>query len=290
MKHTQMEPGEDKSNFLALDQTFQSDYTGLYHLLLHWTQENLRCLILDSSTDVVLGSGIFSPRESESGEQFLDRVFQEQRILQKEYKEVMISLSGRASCLIPNPLYDPENAKKVLAFSCGNPVEQVREYKHPKLSAVLLMDEGHELEVIKQRHPNSKFYPNPSMVIETLLKHNKFDKRNMLYIEVLPEHCEMYYLADGRFKWYNLIEAANENDFVYHVLNTLQHFDESPENTEVFLSGDIYPEDPKFKLLAKYVEKLHWSFELKEPFLSLEQNSSSKHQFSSLYNLYGCAL
>jgi hypothetical protein len=57
--------------------------------------------------------------------------------------------------------------------------------------------------------------------------------------------------GNGRIDFINYFEYQNETDMLYYMLSVVNHF--RPENSPVFLSGQIDEEDSRFGMIRKYL-------------------------------------
>lgn len=285
-----MEAGEEfKNNFEIKDKTFDLEDSIQYHLLLHWDNQILKYLVMDPSTDVVLAHAKFSNSDSNLGDKFLEKTWSSSEILKREFKKVTLTFSGHYSCLIPSSFHSETEEDKFLAFSFGNKDIKTQNFKHPKIGAVMIAEIPETKNWFIKKYPNIKIYPNASLMIETLIRLNKFDKRNMVYLEVTQKNFEIYVFEKGAFKLFNTFKIDGQNDFVYHTLNVVQQLELDPKKTILNISGNIHSKHEYFNLLKEYFPNIELNSGLEQQNLALGISDQNKPEFAALYNLYSCA-
>lgn len=290
MKPIRMEVGEQfKSNFEIKDKTFDLEDSIQYHLLLYWDCQTLKYLVMDPSTDVVLSHAKFIKKEGVNENAFLENTWSNSPILKQEFKKVSLTFSGHFSCLIPSSLHTESEEKKFISYSTRDRDFETQNYKHSKIGAVMIAEIPELKSWFIKKYPNIKLYPNASLMIETLIRLNKFDKRNMIYLELSQKNFEIYAFDKGQFKLFNSFEINNQNDFVYHTLNVIQQLELDPKKTTINLSGSIYKEHEYYSLLANYFPNIQLNEGLEKQSLALGISDQNKTEFAALYNLYSCA-
>ena len=289
MKLTQMEHGEELSNYITQDKTFDPKDTSLYYLLLQRDESSLKFSIVDPGTDVVLVLGRHVVNQNESSEHFLKRLISEYPILDGEFKAVFLTFIYESKCLIPLQLFDPKKSIEYLEMASGRSIQDVSTFKHSKMGAVMITESFPEKDWFQKKYPNIKFYPNSSLLIETLSRKFQYDKRSILSVEIAGDKTEVLVFRNGKLLLNNVFETTNENDFAYYVLNTIQQLQLKPDNTQVLLSGEILKESRKYSTLASCFEKIQFNDELYRPNFGLSIDQTHLNEFTSIFNLYSCA-
>ena len=125
--------------------------------------------------------------------------------------------------------------------------------------------------------PELRFYHQATAFIDnTLLKSDA--SGYVVGVMSYKNYFDIVVCNNGKLFLYNNFDFQNENDFVYHISNVIQQLRISDLKTNIFLSGDIDKDSPKYKLLIKYLRNV-W-------FAKIPENASVKYMFREIPEHY----
>lgn len=283
-----METGLAKSN-VVIDNTFIPQDSGIYQLLIHFDGDVLSYGVLDPGTHVFIVLGKTYKEDSNAVISFLQEEFKSNDILKLEYKNAFFTISGIPNTLVPTAFFEKEKAKELLNFTSGDQNDSIDFTTISKLKATIVhKNDGQISSIFLDKHPYGKVFLNSGLLIETLLRVNRYDTSEKVYVNVRKQSFDLFVLRKGKLLLYNQFDYETPNDLLYHVLNTVQQIEIDVKKVGVLISGEIRKEDKHYSLMAEYIKNIQLNKGLDDYEFGLQLNNIEAHQYMSLLNLSVC--
>jgi len=199
--------------------------------------------------------------------------------LAKNYKGIDFVFSSRKSTLVPMEFFN----KKMLRdyFTTAHDLDEYEEIhfnKLEKVNAVNIFTIPSDITTLMvNQFPELKFYHQATTFIDNSIAKSETNG-HIIGLMVYSSYFDIAVCKDGKLFLYNNLDYANENDFVYHVVNIYQQLNIPDGQTNMYLSGDIDKDSRKFKLLNRYVRNIWFS--------KLPDNLNLKYQFKEVPEHY----
>ncbi|MFD2164388.1 DUF3822 family protein [Paradesertivirga mongoliensis] len=135
--------------------------------------------------------------------------------------------------------------------------------------------------------PGIRFFSQVEPFVEGGLKANDTDAQKV-FIQFNEKSVEVSLSNDDKLVFYNLFNVENADDFNYYILNILHQFKIEPQNTAVFLSGNIDAGDANYRRVEKYFKDIRFADSSQITLFSSNFERLPKHQHFSLISLLLC--
>ena len=252
-----------------------------YRLTIQFSLGGLSFVLFDTGTKRVADMELHqSDSLSNSDELF--------RVLEKDLgsrdlatlQSVTCLIDGRTHTLVPEELYQPEEADKLLGFNCDIPngyitaadpiegMQTVNLYGYPQSLR----------ERILNKWPQAEIVHSTTVFLKSLPK----SEAPMVYVNVRNRDFDMAIMQD-KLLFFNNFKFQTKVDFSYYLLFALQQHDLSGLETTVNFTGLIQPSSEIIDLCKRYLKHIRFAsrpadFNLKETF--------SEVPFQYYYNHY----
>jgi len=284
-----METGLTQSNNVVIDNTFVAQDSGIYQLLVHFDGFVLNYGVVDPGTNVFIVIGKEMKRDSQSNTSFFQDIFQKNDILKLEFKNAALTISGLPSTLVPTSYFEEEKAQELLSFTSGVDVVEIDFKNIPKLKATIVHENDDKISsIFLEKHPYGKVFLNSGLLLESLMRVNRYDTSERLYIDIRQDSFDLFVFRKGKLILYNQFDTETPNDLLYHVLNTSQQLEVDIKKAAVLVSGEIQKEGEQYSLLSEYIKKLSLNIGLDDYEYGLQLKNVEAYQYMSLLNLSVC--
>ena len=269
-------------DFALFNDTFSVSKTNTYHLSILLKPSGISYSIIDSvrrKCVAVKNSNFEGLTGSDDYLNHTREFIEKETFLSKPYKSTDFVFSSRKSTIIPAELFDKKLLKQYFTFTHQlDEFEEIHFNRLNKVDAVNVFSIPSDLTTLMVNHfPELRFYHQASTFIDnTLLKSETTGY--ILGIMAYKSYFDIAVCNNGKLFLYNNFDFQNENDFVYHISNVYQQLRISDLKTNIFLSGDIDKDSPKYKLLTKYMRNV-W-------FAKIPENTSIKYLFKEVPEHY----
>ena len=207
--------------------------------------------------------------------------------LQKKYSKTLGTLNTRFSTFIPEVLFDETNINNYINNTHGTIDE---EYKYVKQKFINCYEvftvNPHLLSSLKTHFKNLELKSSSSVFVDYAINLNLKNTRKIL-IQVNKDHFHIILISDGIFKFHNLFNFKNTNEFIYHVMNCMQTLGIKSNDLELYITSELDKTHTLFETLKKYV---NINF-MHRPSIFLYQDSimqTSPHKHHNLFSQLIC--
>lgn len=185
----------------------------------------------------------------------LKAVLESETELQKPFTSVLAIYQNELSNLVPQSLFDENNAADYLKFSS-------KILKTDFISHDIIATNSSIMVYVPYVNINNYLfdifgefeYKHASTIfIDCCLQKEKNSNDAKLYINIESHYFEIVAIDKGKLLLYNSFEYTTKEDFIYFVLFTTEQLKLNPETVILKLSGNIEKEDDLYAIAYKYI-------------------------------------
>lgn len=178
--------------------------------------------------------------------------------LQDIFADILVIHENDLSTIVPKSLFNEDYLADYLKFNSKILKSDYLSYdilKKPE-SANVYVPYVNINNYIYEAFGAFTFKHFSTILIETVLKEESNQKSPKVYVHVSQEHFEIVAVNNGELILYNTFEYDNAEDFIYHILFTLEQLRYDPENISLEVMGNITEEDNLYNIVYKYVRNI----------------------------------
>ena len=279
-----------------IDESFDINKTNDYHLSIRVTPDGFSFSVLDLPAQkyIFLHYEEFKNPGSDSlicNE--LTHAIENNPVLKSSYQSSALTYASCKSTLVPAPLFNENEMERFFRFNHEQKNSETINSRFIKIAdaysvfSIPLCIK----EIAKNYFKKSTVIHHSPVLIENILSQNKNRIEGIkVYTHVHECFFEILVISREGLILYNCHRFTNENDFVYHLVNTFEQTRLNADTTEVIISGLMEKASKKHMLLKKYIKKVHFE-ELPAKYrYAYSIKELPHHFFISLFNIHSCAL
>jgi len=243
----------------------------------------LSFLVTASDTKEVLSFSEQKLDNTPTPEEILDvikKTIESNEKLQHSFTKVTLLYATNLYTLVPAPLFDETKASDYLKFNSKILANDF--ISHDTLEkqdlVVVYVPYININNFFFEKYGSFKYYHAASVLIETIIRAEKFSKETKVYVHVQPESFDCLVVKEGDLALCNTFSYRTPEDFIYYLLFCMEQLKLNPESTEVVLSGAIEKENDIFNIIYRYVRNVSFTSE-KFSNMSFSENNKSHHHF-----------
>jgi hypothetical protein len=248
-------------NLSVVDETYDTNITSSYFLSIQACLDGFSFSTLDPVRNKYIQFKHFDLEgiNNEKFAEFIERIFEQNELLNLPHKKVFILLPTPYSTLVPSGLFNPGEAEKWLTFTHQIPSNHEIIYTRMKLTDawnVFAIPETTK-ELFNRQFPEPIFFHQYIPIAETKLAISRPGiGRNLVVINLQSRYFDLVVLEKNNLKLCNTFEINGETDLIYYTLFVFEQLQLMPTTTEVQLIGS----HPKFgeikQMLSKYIKHI----------------------------------
>ena len=277
--------------FELLDETFDLNQTHTYHLSIQADLDGFLFALLNPSRRKYLGMKQYAFRDLDSDEDLHDQIqklLQEDPLLQHPYASVACIHPGSRSTLLPAALFDRNQLKSYFQFN--HPLGDFDELHYNFLkyvNAYLIFPLYHEIaNLFLKSWVNATFYHPVTALLEEVLGHGT---GQAVSIHFYNRHFDIVVSDEQQLKFHNNFSYRSEEDMLYFILFVFDKLGLDQGETAVFLSGNIDKFSGRPSLLRRYFKKLSFRTAPSEFQYPPVFDKIQEHIYLNLFKVYHCA-
>ena len=281
-----------------VDETFEVSLSNTYHLSIQIEAGRMSFCVYNTVINkyILLRSyPLFITDLSPNAGQFLlvsacSPIFENDNKLSLNYKSCsLLSISPRCT-LVPDALFDPDEADLYLNFNHGAVTGEHTLYRHIRpvnLCSVFSCPEE-LLNLIWTYQPRAHFFHQSSPFIESVIAGTLSSDQILMAVYFCAQWLDIAVTKEGKLLFYNIFKINAPADSVYYLAGVSNMFDIDLKSTNVLYAGNLQQMPPEIAILKDFTGSIiecapyntvTFSHCITEPF--------RKH-FINLFNLYGC--
>ncbi|MDD2346151.1 MAG: DUF3822 family protein [Bacteroidales bacterium] len=166
--------------------------------------------------------------------------------------------------LVPKMYFDENHLKSYFLHAINMKDQHEFDYSFSELSYEMMCVNALEksyLNELKVSFPNAHLFSETESMIKvckddflTRIQDNK----TYLYLFFSDNKCDILLFVEGKLMIANRISFNSIENFIYHILNTLQQSGQFAEQTEVILLGEIEKQSAIVLGLSRYFQRIHF--------------------------------
>ena len=189
----------------------------------------------------------------------LKKGFKENNELSNSFSSVKIIHYNNLSTVVPEPLFDKNNALSYLKFNSKilqNDYAAYDEIFNNECVNVYIPYVNINNYIFKMF--DSFVYNHYSSIILEKVKLN--DEKNTitpsLYLNINSNHMELIYFVKNKLIFYNRFDFSTKEDIIYYLLFTIDQLKLNPEEIPLVITGNISEDDDNYKIIYEYIRNV----------------------------------
>jgi len=190
-------------------------------------------------------------------EKIVKEEFDNNTVLQQEFKKVTLIHQNDICTFVPKGLYDENHLTDYLKFN--NKIFE---------SDFIATDEIPSKEIISVYVPfvniNNYFfelfgtfeYQHANTILVQQLLNHVTNTTNKLYCNISPTSFELIDIKNGELNLFNSFQFDTKEDFIYYILFTIEQLQLNTETIDFILLGDIGLDDELYSILYQYIRNI----------------------------------
>ncbi len=250
-------------NFFVFNEGFSKSKTSSYILSLQLDDSGYSYVIVDlinNKYDALNHHNFEKKILDKSIPEKAEVMIKEDLFLSKNYKAVYFNYITHKSTLVPKELFDRNELKKIFTFT-----HKLDEYEElhfnyiPELDSYNLFAIPSDLTtLLVNKFPEIIFVHQTNTFVKTLIEKGKAIKFKLpvVHVNVNSGSFDVGIYNEDRVLMLNSYLYADQNDFVYYLLNTLEQYKISPNKMHFNITGIVEKDTEFYHFIHKFIPKL----------------------------------
>lgn len=277
-------------NFEIKDDRFDVSQIADCHLLIEVGRDRFRFAVFNTIHNVfqwLEDYHVISILNENQALKAIKNIYQNHHFLAANYwKTIRVSIQSNYFTLIPEEIYQSDDALKYLQFASGKiltDTEQIFDYRHSRFGAVNVF--GVEKEIynwFKDMYPAKKITPTPVIgtLIEGILNGKKVNGFHLYFEE---NYISMIYFKDNKLFFCNRFFYLTAQDLVYHVLFVMNELGIEHDKPVIFY-GEITSFSDTYELLSRSLTNIIFASNPINLSFSQYFDELPEHRYYSLFS------
>lgn len=174
----------------------------------------------------------------------------------KTYKTVLVNEVSPQFTLCPTPFYEPDNARALLEFNCGDTEQQLilTDDIHSTIKLIYTIDEALQ-STLDKLFPQHQLKHEITVLARLMLNTEELSKENML-ISIRDNSIEVIVKQNQQLILANQYNVKTNEDVLYYVLFILEQYQLNPLTVALTLVGNMEANSELFVSLKKYIKRV----------------------------------
>ncbi len=214
----------------------------------------------------------------------ISKIVNQDSNLSTSFKEVMLLYHTNAYTVVPSGLFDATKASEYLKFTVKILATDFVAHDQIKQSDLTLVyiPFVNINNFFFEKFGSFKYFHNNTILIEKLLRVNKFEKETQVYANVETTFFDLLVIKKGELLLCNTFEFQTPEDFTYYVLFVYEQLQLDPNIVPCILLGNIKKGDEIFNMLFTYIKDVHYFKSFQNSNVRIEE--TPPHRFFVLKN------
>lgn len=221
--------------------------------------DGLSFCILDTSTGTISWyKKVNFPKEHNPVKalQEIETIYKEEKILNSEFKEVILLFSNDLYSLVPSEYFIEEEASAYLKFNTKILATDVVESDQVTEELVnVYIPYTNITNYFFDRYGEFEFNHSVSELIKAALSLSP-ENETRAYLNNFSGYYDLAIVKNGNLLFCNTFNYETKEDFIYYLLFTLEQLDLSPEIIDLDLLGKISNESEEYKIAYTYIKNI----------------------------------
>ena len=191
--------------------------------------------------------------------QQIEKLYEQEAFLKNEKPEVTVLFSNELYSLVPQPLFDEDNASDYLKFNTM--ILETDYVAHDLIETAEMVNVYIPYTNINnfffERYGEFEYRHCISILAEEFLKLNKDgDSGTKVYLNCYTGGYDLIIIKNSRLLLANSFKCNTREDFIYYLLFTAEQLDLDPTEFELILLGKITKNSDYYKIAYTYVKNI----------------------------------
>ena len=281
-----------KADINLVDETFDVSQSGSYHLSIQTESDSVSYCICNTAvnTYIVLRNYVFPKSDHYQLTDRLTYIFENDDFLKLTYKNSSHLWISPCSTLVPNYLFDSNEAEAYIKFNHGKKAnEQIQHHDIKPLNLINVFSCPEMLtNLLRKYQPNIRLFHQTAPFIETVLAAPSLTHSPGLAIFFYSRYLDILVVNHQKLLFYNTFQINAPEDTVYYLAGVSNLFNIDLLTTKLIYAGDLNQIPPELSILNNYVESIVECIPSNAFTYCHQISASFRKKFVHLFNLYGC--
>lgn len=275
-----------------VDETFDLNFSLEYHLSIQINLDGFSFCILDiiQKKYVLLRYIPMTIGKSQFLTGKIQDIYENEKILNKNFKSVFISYDDQRATIIPSYFADTHHYEQVFELNQeSGRNDEISSSKIQNFKQEIYFSYPKDIRSFfdskySEYHLSHSSYPLLNAAI-----HQKGKADKTLVLNFNKKYFQMVLLKND-IQLFNSFFYKTETDFLYHTLNICKRADFDAEKDDVLISGFVASDSNYIRQLKKYLLNLNFLSPDMDYHYSYTFEKTPDHYFAGLFNSYKCVL
>ena len=188
----------------------------------------------------------------------LKKGFKENNELSNSFSSVKIIHYNNLSTVVPEPLFDKNNALSYLKFNSKilqNDYAAYDEIFNNECVNVYIPYVNINNYIFKM-FDSFVYNHYSSIILEKVKLNEKNTITPSLYLNINSNHMELIYFVKNKLIFYNRFDFSTKEDIIYYLLFTIDQLKLNPEEIPLVITGNISEDDDNYKIIYEYIRNV----------------------------------
>ena len=188
----------------------------------------------------------------------LKKGFKENNELSNSFSSVKIIHYNNLSTVVPEPLFDKNNALSYLKFNSKilqNDYVAYDEIFNNECVNVYIPYVNINNYIFKM-FDSFVYNHYSSIILEKVKLNEKNTITPSLYLNINSNHMELIYFVKNKLIFYNRFDFSTKEDIIYYLLFTIDQLKLNPEEIPLVITGNISEDDDNYKIIYEYIRNV----------------------------------
>jgi hypothetical protein len=187
---------------------------------------------------------------------WLEQILEKRVLLKEKFSRIFIISGGIKYTLMPQPLFQPANARKYLEFV--HPISEkdqlgYDEIKAPESCLIQVLPDLLSSWIAANFTASHIFHPCAVMIRNFLIRFKGGSPATRIMANVQTDVLDIIIFRDSVLRFCNSFYYSNHNDLLYYLLFVIEQLKISAEDLSLYLSGAVESHSELNKLLNSYI-------------------------------------
>lgn len=213
---------------------------------------------IDTLNHRILQKGTAAFEKNVAAEQELSDFFQQNQDIPEVVDEVQVLHSNAYNTFVPDALFDENYIGSFLQYN-------IKVFESDMYASDALASHGmHNVYVplmninnyLIDRFGSFEYRHSASVLVTKLLENSRNIDEKQVFVHLQDDHFEIVAVRGQKLMLYNCFEYHTAEDFLYHLLFTMEQLFLNPETAKVQLLGKVDEDHPAYLLAYNYIRNI----------------------------------
>ncbi|CAL66796.1 DUF3822 family protein [Christiangramia forsetii] len=203
----------------------------------------------------------------------IEITYEQEESLKQPVDEVILLFSSSLFTLVPEELFDEDNAASYLKFNTK--ILKTDFIAFDKINSEIVniyIPYANIINYFFDKYGEFEYRHSLSVLIESLLGLENKKLKPQVYLHSHLNSYELIVIENGKLIFANSFEYDTKEDFLYYLLFTAEQLNLDPHEFELILFGEISKDSEEYKIAWNYIKNISFM----RPFHSFQFETKSK--------------